>query len=181
MDSPATTQTSTLHKSPSAQDLLNWQHLRRVQLKWYNGDIVVQDKEILDFVANHNIEGIRYIGDSKHLELLVGKKSDVGNMCIYLIKSAFDIDHVISTANQALAQLPQGGILYMALNKFLLEPTVKTTTNANYESALYEYITNNIQYPVLRYHSGEIDSGQRFNWIHPLTRFYFVHENTNKN
>ena len=163
------------------QDLLNWHKLRKQQLKWYGGDIILQDHELLSFVENHNIQKIRYVGDSKHLELLVGKKSEHGEMCIYLVKSPFKLDHIVDVCNQELDRLEPGGILYLALNKFLLEPCSQQNVNANYESAIYDFVVSHIRCPLIRYHSGVIDGGKRFNWIHPLTRFYFINENTHKN
>ena len=170
-----------LDNNSSLQDLLNWHKLRKQQLKWYGGDIVLQDQELLNFVEYHNIQKIRYVGDSKHLELIVGKKSDQGEMCIYLIKSPFELSHVVEVCNKELARLAPGGILYLALNKFLLEPCSQEAVNPNYEAAIYDFVVSHINYPVIRYHSGIIDGGQRFNWIHPLTRFYFINENTLKN
>jgi hypothetical protein len=165
----------------SVQDLLMWHKMRKQQLKWYGGDIILQDQELLNFVEHHHVEKIRYIGDSKHLELTIGKKSDQGEMCIYLVKSSFNLDHVVKVCNEELAQLAPGGILYLALNKFLLEPCTQESVNPNYEAAIYDFVVSHIHYPVIRYHSGIIDGGQRFNWIHPVTRFYFINENTYKN
>lgn len=155
--------------------------MRKQQLKWYDGDIVLQDQEILDFVEYHNIQKIRYVGDSKHLELIVGKKSEQGEMCVYLLKSSFNLDHVVAVCNEELERLGPGGILYLALNKFLLEPCAQPTANPNYDPAIYDFVVTHINYPLIRYHSGIIDGGKRFNWIHPLTRFYFINENTYKN
>jgi hypothetical protein len=170
-----------LDNNSSLQDQLNWHKLRKQQLKWYGGDIVLQDQELLNFVEYHNIQKIRYIGDSKHVELVVGRKSDPGEMCVYMIKSPFELDHVVEVCNQELDRLEPGGILYLSLNKFLLEPCALEPVNPNYDATIYDFVVSHMRYPVIRYHSGIVDGGQRFNWIHPLTRFYFINENTHKN
>ena len=181
MGLPVTARMLKLHNNSSLQDLLNWHKLGKQQLKWYGGDIVLQDQELLNFVEYHNITKIRYVGDSKQLELIVGKNSDQGEMCIYLVRSPFKLDHVVEICNKELKRLGAGGILYLALNKFLLEPCSQESVNPNYEAAIYDFVVSNIHYPMIRYHSGIIDGGQRFNWIHPVTRFYFINENTYKN
>lgn len=170
-----------MNNSDNLQNLLGWYQLRKQQLHWYGGDLVLQDQEILDFVEYHNIQQIRYVGDSQHLELILGKKSEQGDMCVYLIKSPFKLDHVVEVCNEELQRLRPGGILYLAFNKFLLEPCAQPTVNPNYEAAIYDFVVSRIHYPLIRYHSGVIDGGKRFNWLHPLTRFYFINEDTYKN
>lgn len=177
---PVTTRMLKLNNA-SVQDLLNWHKMRKQQLKWYGGDMILQDQEILNFVEYQNIQNIKYVGDSKHLELTIGKKSNHGEMCIYLVKSPFKLDHIVEVCNQELERLAPGGILYLALNKFLLEPCSQQTVNPSYEAAIYDFVVSHIRYPLICYHSGIVDGGKRFNWIHPLTRFYFTNEDTLKN
>lgn len=178
---PVTARMLKLNNGTRLHDLLMWHKMRKQQLKWYGGNIILQDQELLNFVEHYQIEKIRYIGDSKHLELIVGKKSEQGDMCVYLIKSSFKLDHVVEVCNEELQRLGAGGILYLALNKFLLEPCAQPTVNPNYEAAIYDFVVSRIHYPLIRYHSGAIDGGKRFNWLHPLTRFYFTNEDTYKN
>ena len=152
-----------------------------IQLQWYHGDMILQDHELLDFVTHNDIHKIKYIGDSKHLEDILGKKSAAGDMCIYLVNSFFDLEQVVETCNKEIKCLPLNGIFYLSLNKFLLQPIPQQDINANYDSALYNFIIDRVQFPLLRYYSGAVDGGRRFNWVHPLTRFYFINENTRKN
>ena len=152
-----------------------------IQLQWYHGDMILQDHELLDFVNHNNIHKIKYIGDSNHLEDILGKKSEVGDMCVYLVNSLFDLEQVVDTCNKEIQCLPLNGIFYLSLNKFLLQSKPQQGINADYDSALHNFVIDRIQFPLLRYYSGAVDGGKRFNWVHPLTRFYFINENTRKN
>jgi hypothetical protein len=152
-----------------------------IQLQWYHGDMILQDHELLHFVQHNKINKIKYIGDSKYLEDIIGKKhSDIADMCIYLVNSFFDIQKVLEICNQEIRCLPKNGIFYLSLNKFLLQSAPQQQNiDANYDFALRDFVIAHVHFPLLRYYSGAVDGGQRFNWVHPLTRFYFTNENIN--
>lgn len=153
---------------------------RDTQLKWYGGDSLLQDQELCDFVSNNDICQIRYTGDSEYLESIIGKKNNIGDMCIYLINSPFKFSEIVKIANQEIKKLKPNGILYLSINKFLAKSEPQNNVNSDYDSAIFNFVVDNVCYPLLKYHSGVIDGGQRFNWVHPLTRFYFLNADFNK-
>jgi len=147
------------------------------QLTWYNGDMVLQDYDLYNFVCDNNINAIQYLGDTSHVESVVGNKQPVGNLCVYIVNSPFYFSQVVAVCNQQIKKLKTNKFLYVALNKFLAQPEPQLETADNYDVSIFNFMTHHIEATLLQYHSGYLDHGQRFNWIHPLTRFYFYNEN----
>jgi hypothetical protein len=68
--------------------------------------------------------------------------------------------------------------LYLSINKFLAIPEPQHSVDNDYDCAIYNYVTKNVKYQLLTYFSGKEDFGKKFNWGHPLTRFYFTNANS---
>ena len=155
---------------------------RETQLQWYGGDTIQQDYDLEQFVIENQILSIKYIGDSTYLNSIIGKKSSSGQMCVYLVNPPNNhlvkLSTIVSICNQELNELSPSGFLYLSINKFILDPELDTDAVDDYDSAIYNYVVSNINATLIKYHSGMLDGGQRFNWVHPLTRFYFHHANS---
>lgn len=158
---------------------MNTTSWRNKQLQWYGGDTLIQDAELLAFINHRNINRIRYDGDYGYLRELIGHQVDSNyDMCIYIVNSPFDFTHIANTCVDLIKSINCGGFLYLAINKFL----AAAESNANiieedYDKCILNFICNAVTYPLVQYHSGEIDGGQKFNWAHPITRFYFQNVN----
>ena len=65
------------------------------------------------------------------------------------------------------------GLIYLALNKYLVLPKCyDRNLSEDYDVAIEEFITKQINATVEKYYACGLDNGNRFNWVHPLTRFY---------
>ena len=150
------------------------------QLDLYDGNMFMQDHELISFIEQYDIKGITYVGDTQYIESVVGgHASSHYEMCVFVVNSLFDFDQVIATCNHEINNLPANGFLYLALNKFLAIPKSQEQLPNNYDSAIFQVITNGVNASLFKYYNGCIDSGQRFNWVHPITRFMFINENIN--
>jgi len=150
------------------------------QLDLYNGNMFMQDYELISFAEQYEVKGINYVGDTQYLESVLGCRAlSQYKMCVFVVNSLFDFDQVIATCNHEITNLPANGFLYLALNKFLAIPKSQDQLPDSYDSAIFQVITNGVDASLFKYYNGCIDSGQRFNWVHPITRFIFINENIN--
>ena len=70
-------------------------------------------------------------------------------------------------------QLTKNGVLYLSINKFLASSIDHIPKlNDDYDLAIEEFIQANINASILSYTYAADDRGQKFNFTHPLTRFY---------
>lgn len=143
------------------------------QLNWY-GDICQQDYDLIEFVTKNNITSVNYLGDSWHLKPIIGDPSANPKLWIYLVNHSFKFSLLVKTCNEILMNMASNSFLYLSINKFLAIPEPQDKVDLDYDDAIYNYITNNIKYPLLAYFNGKEDFGKKFNWGHPLTRFYFT-------
>jgi hypothetical protein len=148
------------------------------QLDFYEGDMFMQDHDLVEFADQYEVTSVKYIGDSDYIESVLGRVAlTQHNLCVYIVNSYFNFDHVVDTCNQELKKLPPNGFLYLSLNKFLAVPKSQDHVPNDYNVAIYNLIGKGVNAPMFRYYSGAIDCGQRFNWAHPITRFIFINEN----
>jgi hypothetical protein len=153
---------------------MNW---KDTQLKWYGGDYIQQDYDLEQFIIANRIRNIKYLGKSEHVKVMFGREKKPANMVIWLVNYKFQFSQIVKECNSELENLGPGGILYLSLNKFLATPEPQENIDTDYNLAIFDFMKNNVNYPILKYHSGAQDYGNKFNWAHPLTRFYFYHEN----
>lgn len=156
----------------------SWKH---TQLSWYGGDVLLQEQELLQFISNRTINKIKYLGDCEDLADVLGVENCNNNydMCIYIVNSQFVFSDVVENCIKQLQSLNTDGFLYVAINKFLaVAQSNVDITEESYDKCILDYMVSNIPYTLIQYHSGELDGGKKFNWAHPITRFYFTNANT---
>lgn len=149
------------------------------RLSWYNSDITQQDHELLEFVIKNNINSVRYLGECIFLKPIVNRESNDPEMCIFLVNQPFKFSKIVSICNQEIKKLPLNGFFYLAVNKFLALSEPQENIVDDYDDAIFNYVQKNVCYPIIKYYNGKDDYGQRFNWGHPITRFYFQHASSN--
>ena len=143
----------------------------------YQADVTQQDHDLLQFVINNNITAIKYLGECSFLKSVIKRESDDARICIFLANYPFKFSEIVNTCNQEIEKMLPNSFFYLAINKFFAVPEPQQSVLDDYDDAIYEYIKNKINYPIIKYFSGKDDYGQRFNWGHPLTRFYFSNAN----
>lgn len=145
------------------------------QLEWHEGDYVQQDIDLKEFIKNNSITRIRYIVDSYNLKNVFGSENnDDPMLCVYIVKQKFKFSEIVKTCNLELKKLKFGNFLYLSINKFIAIPEPQENISNDYDQAIYEYISSRVESKIHTYTSGKEDFGDRFNWVHPLTRFYFI-------
>lgn len=167
MDSPVTTPTSIL---------LNQMIWRKQLLSWFVEPVVIkQDQELIDYIKQNNIQCAIMYGDtffSKHT-----KKVDCGpvDLIIWIQNQPFQFDQLVQNINHEIStNLSDTGIFYLAVNKFLCnEPQYGIDFPENYDHAILQYMQHNVDAVLKKYFLDYNPVGTMFNWVHPLTRFYF--------
>lgn len=137
--------------------------------------IIKQDNELLEFIGSEGIKSARLVGNTDHIVGLNLPAHDQSDIVVYLVNESFRFDQVVDTANNLLKNhLTSQGWLYLAVNKFLAEPDCyDQTLPVDYELAILKYLEKNINATLQHYITNHPDNGTYFNWVHPLTRFYF--------
>ena len=147
---------------------------RETQLKWYGGTTIEQDYLLEKFIETQKISKINFQGNSAYLEKILGNScTDAAELCIFIVNQPFKFTEVARLSNQYITNLAPGGILYLAINKFLAEPETYANCVDDYDQSILRFFQQNISLPIIDYVSGADDHGDKFNWVHPLTRFYF--------
>jgi hypothetical protein len=146
--------------------------------------IFKQDAELIDYIQKNQITQAFGVGAdvkyfSSHLTFV---KSGPVNFCIYIVNEPFNFLELAKTLNYTLDKhVAPGGILYLAINKFLAEPVgVMLKLNDVYEVAIKEFIEQTVNAKIINFIYQPNDNGSYFNFAHPLTRFYLSNENNRK-
>lgn len=146
------------------------------QARWYGADLFAQDRDLCDFVLDNQITSIRYLGDCERLRSILGQENEqTYQLCVMVYNRPFRFSEVVTECNEMLPTLTKNGFLYVSINKFLAVPEPNNNHVKDYDLAILNLMLERVPWPLIRYHSGVCDSGKRFNWIHPLTRFIFSH------
>ena len=167
MGLPVTTPMLTL------PDSLAW---REYQLGWYAEPVVIkQDHELIEYIKHNHIQHAIIHGDdffSQHVN-----KVDYGpvDLVIWIENQSFDFEQLVNNINTEITNnLSQNGTLYLAVNKFLCSKSQYTTDLPDdYNYAIFDYVTKNVNAVTEKYFPDLDGEGTMFNWVHPLTRFYF--------
>ena len=167
MDLPVTTPMLTLHKQ------LTW---REKQLSWFSEPVIIkQDQQLIDYIQRNHIQQAVIYGDDFFSQYV--NKVDHGpvDLVILIQNEPFKFDRLVADINSNIAKnLSAGGTLYLAVNKFLCtEPQCGLDLPDNYDDAILDYMTSNVHAIVAQYFPDHHSIGSMFNWVHPLTRFYF--------
>ena len=174
MDLPVTTPMSKLHKQ------LTW---RKQQLSWFAEPVIIkQDQQLIDYMKHNHIRHAMIHGDdffSQHIN-----KVDHGpvEFIICIKNTPFKFSQLASEINYEIANnLSTGGVLYLAVNKFLCtEPESDVDLLDNYDHAILQYMQKHVNAVIEQHFPDSNSVGSMFNWVHPLTRFYFKNENNRK-
>lgn len=148
---------------------------RQTQLDWYKGDLLRQDADLIEFIQRHQIRSVAFHGQSEFLNsILILPQTETSDLAIYIVNSIFKYSEVIANIN---TNMNHNRFIYVSINKFLAIPEPQIKVAEDYDNAIYDYILENVNLSLLQHYSGKDDHGHRFNWAHPLTRFYFKNEN----
>ena len=151
-------------------------NLRKIQLGAINEPIIIQqDYDLIDYIRQNNIIEASGFGDIDYFREHVRFVDYPTNFGIVIInESYYQFDWLKKYVNNILQnKIQTGGILYLAINKFLANgTTMQSITVQDYDLAIEQFVKLNINATIELYLYETNDRGQSFNFVHPLTRFY---------
>lgn len=166
-----TTRMSTLSKLTTLPSLT-----REKQLSWLEpGHMIKQDHDLISTIIDCQYTHALGYGDIDYFKSYINfVSSGPADFCIYIVNEPFDFIEVTTHVNHIIeTDMNNNSLIYLSLNKYLAHPKQYDSTLADdYDCAIKQFITKNISAKVEQYHACENDGGQKFNWAHPLTRFY---------
>lgn len=150
-------------------------HKRNAQLGFFTGDCCIkQDQDLIDLVKRHKFSQAYGYGDvayfAEFVEFVRDKRVD---FCIAIVNEIFDFEQLCHDVNEIITDhMNPAGLIYLAINKYLVKPRCYAKDlNDDYDQAILQFVSNNVKAYVQDYQACGIDHGNRFNWVHPLTRF----------
>jgi hypothetical protein len=158
---------------PVITPMLTW---REQQISWFSEPVIIkQDQQLIDYITHNHVQCAKIYGDDFFSQYV--HKVDCGpvGLVIWIQNQSFKFDQLVTDINNEIANnLCAGGTLYLAVNKFLCtQPESDRDLPDNYDDAILKYMQNNVDAVVEQYFPDLDSTGTMFNWVHPLTRFYF--------
>lgn len=158
---------------PVTAPTLTW---REQQLSWFADPVTIQqDQDLIDYIKQNQIQHAMIHGDEFFSQYVTAVNTGMVDFVIWIENQSFDFDHLIYNVNQMIAHnLRNNGVIYIAINKFLCQGrNYATGLPDDYNESILTYLKTNINATLEKHLFDHSHSGSSFNWVHPLTRFYF--------
>jgi hypothetical protein len=158
---------------PVTTPMLTW---REQQLSWFADPVAIQqDQDLIDYIKNNQIQRAMIHGDNFFSQYVTTVDTGMVDFVIWIENQSFDFDQLILNLNQTIAHnLRNNGVIYIALNKFLCQgKNYATELPDNYNEAILTYLKTNVNDTLEKHLFDCSNNGSCFNWVHPLTQFYF--------
>lgn len=147
------------------------------QLSWLiPGATIKQDQDLIDFIRSNGFKQCYAMGDAAdyfrtYIDFV---KQGPVDFCLCIQNSDFDLDDLINDTNSMIAQhLSVHGRVYLSFNRYQIRPKrYGADLSEDFDTAIAQHVTRNIHARVDSYIACGEDAGNKFNWVHPLTRFY---------
>ena len=160
-------------QSQQQQSPLSW---REQQLNWFVEPVTIkQDQQLIDYIHHNQIKQAMLYGDDFFSQYVNIVDHGPVDLIIWIQNQPFKFHQLVSEINNSIVDnLRANGTLYLAVNKFLCsEPQHDIDLPDNYDDAILKYLIDNVGAVVEKYFLDRDSVGSMFNWVHPLTRFYF--------
>jgi len=160
-------------QSQQRQSTLSW---REQQLNWFAEPMIIkQDQQLIDYIKHNHIQHAMIYGDDFFSQYVDRVDCGPVEFIICIKNKPFTFDQLVTDINNNIANnLSADGTLYLAVNKFLCTaPEHGIEFPDDYDDAILKYLTDNVDAVVEKYFLDHNSIGSMFNWVHPLTRFYF--------
>jgi hypothetical protein len=160
-------------QSQQRQSTLSW---REHQLAWFAEPVTIkQDQQLIDHIHHNQIKQAMVHGDDFFSQYVNVVDQGPVDFIVWIQNQPFEFHQLVVEINNSIAaNLCADGTLYLAVNKFLCsKPQHGIDLPDNYDDAILEYLTDNVDAVVEKYFLDHNSVGSMFNWVHPLTRFYF--------
>ena len=156
---------------------------RELQLSLFNGDCrIQQDQDLIDLIASSKYTQALGVGDIDYFNKFIKfVNSGKVNFCIYIQQKEFNFNDLVEDLNRIIeTNMLPGSLIYLSVNKYVAVPArYDCNLSLDYDTAIEQFIKSRVNAKIEQYQPCGFDSGNKFNWVHPLTRFYLRIGNEN--
>jgi hypothetical protein len=149
---------------------------RELQLSLFAGNCrIQQDQDLIDVIVANQYTTALGIGDVDYFNNFIKFiDSDLVDFCIYIQRKEFDFEDLVDRINSVIKNnMAPGSLMYLSLNKYVAIPNKHNDNlSADYDTAIEQFIGARVNAKIESYQPCGFDFGNKFNWVHPLTRFY---------
>ncbi len=150
---------------------------RDFQLGFFSpGCHIKQDQDLIDLLNKHKIIRARGYGSVQYFSQFVEFVQDRPvDFCIFIVNEPFDFELLCNNINHVIQHhMNSGGLIYLSVNKYLVTARCYSKElDEDYDQAIKQFVEQQVKASVQKYWPCGLDHGNKFNWIHPLTRFLF--------
>lgn len=145
---------------------------RQQQLAAFSEPVILkQDHDLLEFCKKQGYsEAIGY-GDCAYFQSAL-TFTDRAPLLVAIVNHKFNFVDLAAEINALIPNVTTGGFVYLAINKYLAIPGLYGDYHHDYDLAIREFVEQNIRAKIVSYEFVANDSGEYFNFAHPVTRFY---------
>lgn len=149
---------------------------RELQLSVFKENCrIQQDQELIDLIVANKYTQALGVGNISYFdEFIKFVNSGQVDFCIFMQQQEFNFNELVESLNNIIKHnmLP-GSLIYLSLNKYVAIPDrYDCNLSSDYDTAIEQFISARVNANVEQYLPCGFDSGNKFNWVHPLTRFY---------
>lgn len=147
---------------------------RDFQLSFFdNAFRIKQDQDLIDLIQQHKFTKAKGKGNVEYFKQFIEFVQDqTVDFCIFIINEPFDFELLCQDVNDVIQHMSPNGLIYLSVNKYLVNPRCYSEKlDEDYDQAIKQFVENRIKASIQTYWPCGIDNGNKFNWIHPLTRF----------
>jgi hypothetical protein len=149
---------------------------RELQLSLFDGNCRIrQDQDLIDVIISNKYTKALGVGDIDYFKNFVEcVDRGVVNFCIYIQREEFNFNDLVTNLNYIIKNnMAPGALIYLSLNKYVATPgRYDCHVSADYDTAIEQFISTRVNAEIESYQPCGFDFGNKFNWVHPLTRFY---------
>lgn len=154
-----------------------FQSVRQRQLSWMPpGAVIRQDQELIAYIQSHGYDRAIGYGPTDFLRPFINFVEQAPEeFVIYIETGPYNFSQLIDSVNRVIDhKIKQDGRLYLSFNKYQAVPgNYDSDLAEDYDQAIVQYVSTRIAAKLEHYLPCGDDRGNKFNWVHPLTRFYF--------
>lgn len=136
---------------------------------------ILQDQELINLIIENNFSKAIGVGSVDYFkDFIEFVQSGPVNFCIYIQTQEYNFWALAEHLNDIIANgLTSGALLYLSINKYqAVADCYDNLLAEDYDTAILQFVQKNINAKIENYYPCGNDGGVKFNWVHPLTRFY---------
>lgn len=134
-----------------------------------------QDQELIDLLHKYKFSKAKGYGSVGYFRQFLNFVQDQPvDFCMFIINEPIDFELLCNYINHVIRHdMNSTGYIYLSVNKYLITARCYSEElSEDYDQAIKQFVEQRVEASIETYWACGLDSGNKFNWIHPLTRFF---------